>query len=108
MRAYQAAGKDVDTVAALRTDEQGLFCDWEAANSSKFRIYYSASGTTVTARFAVSAAMMAQAGETVSPWIKVPFSMKTVKKGLCDKNLPMETPVSTLVNAKTLKAMFPN
>lgn len=108
MRAYQAAGKAVDTVVALRTDEQGLFCDWEAANNPEFRIYYSASGSTITARFAVTAAMMAQAGDTVSTWVKVPFSMKSVKVGLCDKSLPMETPVSTIVNAETLKAMFPN
>ncbi|WP_431324686.1 substrate-binding domain-containing protein [Rhizobium sp. YTU87027] len=108
MRAYQAANKPVDTVVSLRTDEQGLFCDWEAAKNPRFRIYYSASGSTITARFAVTAAMMAKTGETVSTWVKVPFSMKAVKDGLCDKNLPMETPVSTIVNADTLKAMFPN
>lgn len=108
IRAYQAANKPIDTVVALRTDEQGLFCDWEAAKNPKFRIYYSASGSTITARFAVTAAMMAKSGETVSPWVKVPFSMKPVKDGLCDKSLPMETPVSTIVNAETLKAMFPN
>lgn len=108
IRAFQAANKPLDTVVALRTDEQGLFCDWEEAKNPKFRIYYSASGSTITARFAVTAAMTAKAGETVTPWVKVPFSMKPVKEGLCDKSLPMETPVSTIVNAETLKAMFPN
>ncbi|MNF18569.1 hypothetical protein D3C80_2227290 [compost metagenome] len=55
----------------------------------------------------MTAAISAKAGQTVTPWVKVPFSMKPVKEGLCDKSLPLETPVSTLVDAETLKAMFP-
>ena len=38
LRAYQEAGKDPNVVVALRTDEQGLFCDWEKINDPDFKI----------------------------------------------------------------------
>ena len=41
LRAYEAAGKEPNFVVALRTDEQGLFCDWEKANDPNFKIFYS-------------------------------------------------------------------
>jgi ribose transport system substrate-binding protein len=105
VRAYQAAKKPMNFVAALRTDEQGLFCDWEKANDPNFKIYYS-SGQNYQARFALTAAMMAKAGQKVDTHIDVPFSMKPVHKGLCNPDLPMEMSVSTMVDVDTLKAMF--
>ncbi|MBB5751327.1 substrate-binding domain-containing protein [Prosthecomicrobium pneumaticum] len=105
VRAYQQAGHKLDFVAALRTDEQGLFCDWEKANDPAFKIYYS-SGQNFQSRFALTAAMMAIAGKSVPARIDVPFKMKPAVKGLCNPALPMEMSVSTMVDAETLKAMF--
>lgn len=105
VRAYQQTNRPLDFVAALRTDEQGLFCDWEAANNPNFKIYYS-SGQNFQSRFALTAAMMAIAGKTVPAHIDVPFKMKPAVKGLCNQSLPMEMSVSTLVDSETLKAMF--
>lgn len=107
VRAYEAANKPMDFVAALRTDEQGLFCDWEKAANDKFKIYYS-SGQNFQSRFALTAAMMAIAGQPVDAHINVPFKMKPAVAGLCNPALPMETSVSTLVDTDTLKAMFAN
>jgi ribose transport system substrate-binding protein len=106
LRAYKAAGRPLNTVVALRTDEQGLFCDWEDMNNPNFRIYYS-SGGNFTARISLTAAMMAKSGARIPSTIYVPFSMKPAKRGLCNRDLPMETSLSTLVDATTLKAMFP-
>jgi ABC-type sugar transport system substrate-binding protein len=106
VRAYKAADKPLDTVVALRTDEQGLFCDWEAANNPNFKLYYS-SGQNFQARFALTAAMMAKAGKTIPSKIGVPFAMKAAHQGMCNPALPMEMSVSTLVDTDTLKAMFP-
>ncbi len=105
VRAYESAGRKMDFVVALRTDEQGLFCDWEAVDDDDFKIYYS-SGQNFQSRIALTAAMMAEAGEEVTPNIDVPFSMKPVVKGHCEQSLPMEISVSSLVDAETLKAMF--
>jgi ribose transport system substrate-binding protein len=41
LRAYQAANKAPKLIVALRTDEQGLFCDWEKINDADFKIFYS-------------------------------------------------------------------
>lgn len=104
LRAYEQAGAAPVFTVASRTDEQGLFCDWEAAGKS-FDVFYS-SGQNYQARFALTAAMMALAGQQVAPKIDVPFSMKPAHDGLCNPDLPMETSVSTLVDTDTLKAMF--
>jgi ribose transport system substrate-binding protein len=105
VRAYEAANKPVDTVAAVRTDEQGLFCDWERINNPNFKVYYS-SAYNITARIALTAALRKLAGEEVPPYIKPPFKMKELVKGHCDPALPMEASITTTLNAETMKAMF--
>jgi ABC-type sugar transport system substrate-binding protein len=105
VRAYKSANAPMDFVAALRTDEQGLFCDWEEANHDGFKLYYS-SGQNFQARFALTAAMMSLEGKEIPTRISVPFKMKQAVKGLCNKALPMEMSVSTMVDADTLKGMF--
>jgi len=105
LRAYQAANRPLDFVVALRTDEQGLFCDWEDANHDAFKIFYS-SGQNFQSRIALTAALMAAEGKDVPTHINVPFSMKPVTKGLCNRDLPLDASVSTLVDLDTLKAMF--
>ncbi len=105
VRAYDTAKKPEDFTVALRTDEQGLFCDWEDANHDDFKVYYS-SGQNFQSRIALTAAMMAKEGKAVPAKIDVPFSMKPGKKGMCNKALPMEISVSSLVDRDTLVQMF--
>jgi ribose transport system substrate-binding protein len=105
VRAYENAKKPEDFVVALRTDEQGLFCDWEAANNDAFKIFYS-SGQNFQSRIALTAAMLSKAGKTVPSKIDVPFSMKPAQKAMCNKALPMEISVSSLVDRDTLVKMF--
>jgi ribose transport system substrate-binding protein len=105
LRAYQEAKKDPDVIVALRTDEQGLFCDWEKVNSPNFKIFYS-SGQNDQSRFALTAAMMKKEGKVVPVSVDVPFKMHSVVKGLCNPALPQDASVSTLVDNDMLKAMF--
>ena len=63
-RAWQAANKQPDVIVALRTDEQGLFCDWEKLNNPNLKIFYS-SGQNFQSRFALTAAMMEKEGKDV-------------------------------------------
>ena len=101
----KSAGKAPNVVVALRTDEQGLFCDWEKANDPNFKIFFS-SGQNFQSRVALTAAMMKKAGKEVEPNINVPFSMKPVVKGMCNPDLPLDASVSTLSTSDMLKAMF--
>ncbi|AQZ49642.1 substrate-binding domain-containing protein [Martelella mediterranea] len=105
VRAYQSAGKPLDIVVALRTDEQGLFCDMKAAENPNFKIFYS-SGQNYQARLALTAAMMSLAGEEIPANLDVPFSMKQASVDQCDPSLPDEVSVSTMVDPDTLRAMF--
>lgn len=105
VRAYESAGKEPNIIVALRTDEQGLFCDWEKINDPDFKIFYS-SGQNFQSRFALTAALMKKAGKEVNANINVPFAMKPVVKGMCDPALPLDASVSTLVPNDMLKKMF--
>jgi len=105
LRAWQAANKQPDVIVALRTDEQGLFCDWEKLNNPNLKIFYS-SGQNFQSRFALTAAMMEKEGKDVPGKIDVPFKMKQVTKGLCNPTLPEDASVSTLIDSDMMKAMF--
>jgi ribose transport system substrate-binding protein len=105
LRAWQAANKKPDVIVALRTDEQGLFCDWEKVNDPNFKIFYS-NGQNDQSRFALTAAMMKKEGKDVPGAIDVPFKLKQVVKGMCNPALPEDASVSTLVDNDLMKAMF--
>jgi len=107
VRAYEAAGRSLDTIVGLRTDERGLFCDWEKANNPNFRIFY-ASGMNYQSRIALTAAMMSIEGKEVAANVEVPFTLKESRKGLCDPELPEQTSVSTVIDDSMLKMMFGN
>lgn len=106
VRAYQAANRPLDVILTLRTDEQGLFCDWEQVNNPNFRIFFSAGGT-FQVRIALTAAMEKKLNNRDVPGqVVVPFRMRQVERGMCNSELPAETPFSTLVPADVLRDMF--
>jgi len=105
LRAWQEAGKEPNVVVALRTDEQGLFCDWEKANDPDFKIFF-ASGHNFQSGVALTAAMMKRAGQDVPVVVDIPFSFRQVAKGMCNPDLPQDASVSTRVDGDMLKAMF--
>ena len=105
LRAFQSANKEPNVVVALRTDEQGLFCDWEKVNDPDFKIFYS-SGQNYQSRIALTAAMMKKEGKDVETNVDVPFSMKEAKVGLCNPELPLDASASTLLDNDMMKAMF--
>lgn len=107
VRAYEAAGEELDVVLTLRTDETGLFCEWNEIGNPDFEIFYS-SGGGFDSRIALTAGMMALAGEEVPPEIVVPAQMRQVDETSCVEEIPGEAPVSTLVPDAVLAAMYPS
>jgi ABC-type sugar transport system substrate-binding protein len=105
LRAFQEAGKEPNVVVALRTDEQGLFCDWEKANDPNFKIFF-ASGHNFQSGIALTAGMMKLAGTDIPTVVNVPFKFRQVTKGLCNPDLPQDASVSTRLDNDMLKAMF--
>jgi hypothetical protein len=100
LRAYEAANKAPKLIVALRTDEQGLFCDWEKINDPDFKIFYS-SGQNYQSRIALTAAMMKKAGNDVPANIDVPFRMK--KMGAKPKSIASGRPAHNGLKASFLK-----
>lgn len=107
LRAYQEAGKDPNVVVALRTDEQGLFCDWEAVNDPNFKIFF-ASGHNFQSGVALTAGMMKLAGEDVPTLVPIPFQFRQVEMGMCNSDLPEGASVSTRLDDQMLMDMFAN
>jgi ribose transport system substrate-binding protein len=105
LRAFQEAGKEPNVVVALRTDEQGLFCDWEKINDPDFKIFF-ASGHNFQSGVALTAGMMKLAGQEVPVLVDIPFKFRQVTKGMCNPDLPQDASVSTRLDNDTLKAMF--
>ena len=105
VRAYEAANRELDVIVALRTDEQGLFCDWEKVNNPDFKIFFS-SGGTFQVRIALTAAMVSLRGGDVPNVVDVPFQMKQVQKGMCDTSLSEQMPVSSLVDGDMIGKMY--
>ena len=105
LRAWQEAGKAPKVTVALRTDEQGLFCDWEKANEPDFKIFF-ASGHNFQSGVALTAGMMKLAGKDVPTVVGIPFQFRQVQKGMCNPDLPLDASVSTRLDGDMLKAMF--
>jgi len=105
LRAYQEAKKAPEVVVALRTDEQGLFCDWEKVNDPKFKIFF-ASGHNFQSAIALTAGMMKLSGADIPTTVDVPFQFRQVQKGMCNPALPQDASVSSTLDDEMLKAMF--
>lgn len=105
VRAYEAANRELDVVLTLRTDEAGLFCEWQEIGNPDFKIFFS-SGGGFDSRIALTAGMMALAGEQVPPNIVVPARMRQVTEEFCNPDIPGEAPASTLVPEHVLNLMF--
>lgn len=105
LRAYEAASMDVNLVLTLRTDEVGLFCEWADMGNPNFKIFYSAGGN-FQARIALTAAMMSLKGAEIPTSIIVPASMRQVDETTCNRDVPGETPVSSLVPVDIITEMY--
>jgi ABC-type sugar transport system substrate-binding protein len=106
VRAYQAAKKPLNVVLTLRTDEEGLFCDWKKMGNPNFKIFFS-SGGGFDSRFSLTAAMMKMNGATIPPNLVVPAKLKRVTAATCNSTIPAQAPASTLVPNNVLAAMYP-
>jgi ABC-type sugar transport system substrate-binding protein len=107
LRAYEAAGLPADLVLTLRTDEVGLFCEWQDMGNENFKIFYSAGGN-YQSRIALTAAMMAHTGAEVPSSVIIPVEMRQVDETSCDPEMPGLASVSSLVPVDIVSEMYPD
>jgi ribose transport system substrate-binding protein len=106
IRAYEAAGLPLDIVLTLRTDEVGLFCEWQEIGNENFKIFYSTGGN-YQSRIALTAAMMALRGAEIPPSIIIPVEMRQVDETACIPDMPSLASVSSLVPLDIFVQMYP-
>jgi ribose transport system substrate-binding protein len=106
VRAYEAAGLPLDIVLTLRTDEVGLFCEWQEIGNENFRIFYSTGGN-YQSRIALTAAMMALRGAEIPSSIIIPVEMREVDESACIPDMPPLASVSSLVPHDIFVQMYP-
>jgi ABC-type sugar transport system substrate-binding protein len=107
IRAYEAAGLPLDIVLTLRTDEVGLFCEWQDIGNADFKIFYSAGGN-YQSRIALTAAMMSLHGAEVPSSVIIPVEMRQVDEASCIPEMPGLASVSSLVPVDIVAAMYPS
>lgn len=107
IRAYEAAGLPLDIVLTLRTDEVGLFCEWQEIGNENFKIFYSTGGN-YQSRIALTAAMMSYHGATVDASVIIPVEMRQVDETSCIEGMPTLASVSSLVPVDIFTAMYPS
>jgi ABC-type sugar transport system substrate-binding protein len=106
IRAYEAAGLPLDIVLTLRTDEVGLFCEWQNIGNENFKIFYSTGGN-YQSRIALTAAMMAYHGAEIPSEIIIPVEMRQVDETSCVPDMPSLASVSSLVPLDIFTQMYP-
>jgi ribose transport system substrate-binding protein len=106
IRAYEAAGLPLDIVLTLRTDEVGLFCEWEKIGNENFKIFYSTGGN-YQSRIALTAAMMALKGAEIPSSVIIPVEMRQVDGSSCIPDMPPLASVSSLVPLDIFVQMYP-
>ena len=107
IRAYEAAGLPLDIVLTLRTDEVGLFCEWQDIGNENFKIFYSTGGN-YQSRIALTAAMMAYHGAEIPSSVIIPVEMRQVDDSSCDPEFPPLASVSSLVPVDIFNEMYPS
>lgn len=107
VRAYEAAGLPLDIVLTLRTDEVGLFCEWQEIGNENFKIFYSTGGN-YQSRIALTAAMMAYNGAEIDSEIIIPVEMRQVDETSCNPDMPVLASVSSLVPVDIFVQMYPD
>lgn len=107
IRAYEAAGLPLDITLTLRTDEVGLFCEWQNIGNPNFKIFYSTGGN-YQSRIALTAAMMQLHGAELPPEVIIPVQMRQVDESSCIEGMPSLASVSSLVPLDVFVQMYPD
>lgn len=105
VRAYEAAGLPLDIVLTLRTDEVGMFCEWEKIGNPNFKVFYG-SGGNYQSRIALTAAMMKLKGyELPVDGVILPTVMRQVDANTCNPDMPQQASLSSLIPIPIFKLM---
>lgn len=105
MRAFKAAGKPLDIVAQVLSDENPLLCAWKAEDNPNFKLW-AQSALFTQGRVALTAGMMKKAGAPIPPELIFAPALKQVNASSCRTDIPANGSPSATVPAELQKRMF--
>jgi ribose transport system substrate-binding protein len=107
MRAFKAAGKPLNVVATIQSDDNPLLCAWKKENNPNFKVWVQ-SALFTQGRTALTAAMMKQQGAPIPPEIIFNPSLRRVDESSCSSDIPANGSPSSTVPADLQQKMFGN
>jgi ribose transport system substrate-binding protein len=105
LRAFKAAGKPIDIVATLKSDDNPLLCAWKAENNPNFKLW-AQSALFTQGRVALTAGMMKKQGAPIPAQIIFGPALKRVDASSCRTDIPANGSPSATVPADLQKQMF--
>jgi len=105
MRAFKAAGKPLNVVATIQSDDNPLLCAWKKENNPNFKVWVQ-SALFTQGRTALTAAMMKQQGAPIPSEIIFNPSLRRVNENSCSSTIPANGSPSSTVPADLQQKMF--
>jgi ABC-type sugar transport system substrate-binding protein len=105
MRAFKAAGKPLNVVATIQSDDNPLLCAWKKENNPNFKVWVQ-SALFTQGRTALTAAMMKQQGAPIPAEIIFNPSLRRVNENSCSSTIPANGSPSSTVPADLQQKMF--
>jgi ribose transport system substrate-binding protein len=106
IRAYEAAGKPLNVIATVHSDDNPLLCEWKKVNNPNFKVWTFVALFT-QGRIALTASMMKRAGAPIPSEIIFQAALKRVTKSSCRTDIPANGSPSALISGKLQKRMYP-
>jgi ribose transport system substrate-binding protein len=105
LRAFKAAGKPLNIVATVKSDENPLLCAWKAEDNPSFKLW-AQSALFTQGRVALTAGMMKKQGAPIPPELIFGPALKRVDANSCRTDIPANGSPSATVPADLQKQMF--
>jgi ABC-type sugar transport system substrate-binding protein len=105
MRAFKAAGKPLNVIGLVQSDDNPLLCAWKKEGNPNFKVW-TGSALFTQGRIALTAAMMKKQGAPVPPEIIIQGQVNRVTEDSCRDDIPANGSPTSLVSAELQTKMF--
>jgi ABC-type sugar transport system substrate-binding protein len=105
IRAFKAAGKPLNVIATVQSDDNPLLCAWKKEGNPDFKVWVQ-SALFTQGRTALTAAMMKQQGAPIPAEIIFQPSLRQVDENSCRADVPANGSPSSTVPTELQTRMF--
>jgi ribose transport system substrate-binding protein len=105
IRAFKAAGKPLNVIGTVQSDDNPLLCAWKKENNPNFKVW-TGSALFTQGRIALTAAMMKKAGAPVPAEIIMQGAINRVDENSCRSDIPANGSPTSSVSGELQTRMF--